>query len=327
MRGEEGSDGIPEELEARRVSFAIDKLPTLKNGHLKICHLNASLLFVLRAYPDIMRLIEKKRMTGTMQPFVTIIEEVLRSQQETDLVGLKLAMKERHPGEKAYDEGYAQEVLHQLLEDLNKEFTEDVRFRLVRNMTEDKSNLAMCNRCRQPLPGFCDKLPRDLSFLRIRPWTESRQVTIQQLLDKYEERKRDCEEWTACLHCNEQKKVKAVNEIQEAPDILILESTTGATNTINGFEEDVSWGLVTYKPSAVLHHNNREEHFYASVREGEVWWRLDDFCGDPSISRKKYTKRRGVLETSGGVVQRLDHDVVFVLLEKKAAGEEDVSQV
>lgn len=327
MRGEEGSDGIPEELEARRVSFAIDKLPTLKNGHLKICHLNASLLFVLRAYPDIMRLIEKKRMTGTMQPFVTIIEEVLRSQQETDLVGLKLAMKERHPGEKAYDEGYAQEVLHQLLEDLNKEFTEDVRFRQVRNVTEDKSILAMCNRCRQPLPGFCDKLPRDLSFLRIRPWTESRQVTIQQLLDKYEERKRDCEEWTACLHCNEQKKVKAVNEIQEAPDILILESTTGATNTINGFEEDVSWGLVKYKPSAVLHHNNREEHFYASVREGEVWWRLDDFCGDPSISRKKYTKRRGVLETSGGVVQRLDHDVLFVLLEKKAEEEDDVSQV
>lgn len=311
-----------------RVSFAIDKLPTLKNGHLKICHLNASLLFVLRAYPDIMTLIEKKRMTGTMQPFVTIIEEVLRSQQETDLVGLKVAMKERHPGEKAYDEGYAQEVLHQLLEDLNKEFTEDVRFRQVRNETEDKSNPAMCNRCRQPLPGFCDLKTRDLSFLTFRTMErESRKLTIQRMLDKYEEMKRDCEAWTACLHCNEQKKVKAVSEIQEAPDILILESTTGATNIINGFEEDVSWGLVKYKPSAVLHHNNREEHFYVSVREGEVWWRLDDFCGDPSISRKKYTKRRGVLETSGGVVQRLDHDVVFVLLEKKAAGEEDVSQV
>ena len=89
--------GVSEAPEARRVSFDVDKLPTLKNGHLKICHLNASLLFVLRAYPDIITLIGKQRMTGRLQPFLTLIEEVLTCRHETDLLGLKGAMKERHP--------------------------------------------------------------------------------------------------------------------------------------------------------------------------------------------------------------------------------------
>ena len=326
MRGGGGPGGVHEAPEARRVSFDVDKLPTLKNGHLKICHLNAPLLFLLRAYPDIMTLIGKQRTTGRLQPFVALIEEVLTSRQETDLLGLKGALKERHPRERAYDEGWAQEVLHQLLEDLNNEFSGDARFRQVRNVTEDKGIPPKCSKCTQPLAGFCDPQPQDLSFLNFRPMG-SRKVTIQRLLDKYEEMKQDCDAWTACLCCNTQEKVKAVSDLKEAPGNFILESNTGATNNIEGFEEDVSWGLLKYKPSAVLHHNDREEHFYVSVREGEVWWRLDDFCGDPSISRKKYIKRRGVLETTGGVVQRLDHDVVFVLLEKKVEDEEDVSQV
>ena len=322
-----GGGGV-QEAEARRVrvSFDVDKLPSLKNGHLKICHINAPLLFVLRAYPDIMMLIGKQRMTGRLQTFVALIEEVLMSRQETDLLGLKGAMKERHPRERAYDEGWAQEVLHQLLEDLNNEFTGDNRFRQVRNVTEDKGIPPKCSKCRQPLAGFCDPQPQDLSFLNFRP-RGPKKVTIQRLLDKYEEMKQDCEAWIACLHCKTQEKIKAVSELKEAPDNFILESSTGATNNIEGFEEDVSWGSLKYKPSAVLHHNSREEHFYVSVKQGEVWWRLDDFCGDSSISRKKYINRRGVLETTGGVVQRLDHDVVFVLLEKKEEDGEDVSQV
>ena len=319
-----GGRGVPEALEARMVPFDVNKLPSLKNGHLKICHLNASLLFVLRAYPDIMALIGKQRMTGRLQPFVSEIEAVLASEQETDLLGLKGAMKERHPGERAYDEGWAQEVLHQLLEAIDKGLAGDARFRQVRIVTEDKSNPPKCNKCRQPLAGFCDPQPRDLSFINFRPMGSGK-VTLQRLLDKYEEMKQGCEAWTACLVCKKQEKVRAVSELKEAPDKFVLESVTGATNNIQGIEKDVSWGLLKYKPSAVFHHNNREEHFYVSVREGEVWWRLDDFCGDPSISRKKYTERRGVLETTEGVVQRLDQDVVFVLLEKQA--EDEVSQV
>ena len=212
--------------------------------------------------------------TGRLQSFVSVIKEVLTSQRETDLLGLKVAMKERHPGERAYDEGWAQEVLHQLLEDLNNEFAEDDRFRHVRVVTEDKSTPPTCSKCRQPLAGFCDSKPRDLTFIHYRPLTPGK-VTIQRLLDKYEERKRACEAWTACQDCKVQQKVRAVSELKEAPDKFLLESVTGATNTIQGFEEDVSWGLSTFQPCAVFHHSQREEHFFVSVREGDTWWRLD----------------------------------------------------
>ena len=271
------------------MSFDVNKLPSLKNGHLKICHLNASLLFVLRAYPDIMTLIHDRRMTGRLQPFVSVIEEVLTSRRETDLLGLKGAMKERHPGERAYDEGWAQEVLHQLLEDLNNEFAEDDRFRHVRVVTEDKSTPLMCSKCRQPLAGFCDSKPSDLSYMNFRPLT-SRAVTIQQLLDKYEETKRDCEAWTACLDCKVQQKVRAVSELKEAPDKFVLESVTGATNTIHGFEEDASWGSSTFQPCAVFHHSQREEHFFVSVREGDTWWR---YLRGPQHLKEKICQEEG----------------------------------
>ena len=62
-----------------------------------------------------------------MHSFVSEIETVLSSTQETDLLGLKRVLQERHPGEYAYDRGFAQEVLHQLLEDLTEAFTGDGR--------------------------------------------------------------------------------------------------------------------------------------------------------------------------------------------------------
>ena len=152
-------------------------------------------------------------------------------------------------------------------------------------------------------------------------------VTLQWLVDKYEEQKRICDVWTGCLNCGEQQKVRAVSELKVTPNKFLMESVSGATNTVTGFEEDISWGLSTFKPSGVVHQDPVEEHFYASVRDKNTWWRIDDFCGDPNLSRKQYVKRRGVLETTSGVIQRLDRNVLFVLLEKKADAEMEESQV
>ena len=137
----------------------------------------------------------------------------------------------------------------------------------------------------------------------------------------YEEDKQNCDVWTGCLSCKSQQKVSGVSELKVTPKKFLMESVSGATNTVRGFEENISWGLSTFEVSAVLHHDPVEEHFFASVRDGHTWWRIDDFCGDLNISRKKYVKRRGVLETTGGVIQRLDKNVLFVLLEKRAEEE------
>ena len=260
-----------------------------------------------------------------MHSFVSEIETVLSSTQETDLVGLKRVLQERHPGEYAYDRGFAQEVLHQLLEDMTEAFTGDGRFGHIRVETEDKGYPPRCCKCSQLLASFSDNKSGKVTSLTFRP----RQIgteKLQQLIDKCEEDRRDCHVWKGCLNCGEQQNVRAVSELKVQPNKFLMESVTGATNTVRGFEEDISWGLSTFEVSGVLHHDPVEEHFYASVRQGDTWWRIDDFCGDPNISRKQYVKRRGVLETTSGVIQRLDRNVLFVLLEKKAGGVEE-SQV
>ena len=304
-------------------AFSVELVPHLRNGSLKICHINASLVLVLRAYPDVRTLVshaKQQEAAGGVHSLVSEIETVLNSTQETDLVGLKRVLQERHPGEHAYDEGYAQEVLHQLLEDMIKAFTGDRRFGYIRVETEDKGNPPRCFKCSQLLASFCDNKSGKLTFLTFRP-TQTGTVMLQQLIDKCEEEKRDCHVWTGCINCGEQQKVRAVSELKVPPNKFLMESVSGATNTVRGFEEDISWGLSTFEVSGVLHHDPVEEHFYASVRDGHTWWRIDDFCGDQNLSRKKYVKRRGVLETTGGVIQRLDKNVLFVLLEKRAEGE------
>ena len=307
--------------------FSVQLVPHLRNGDLKICHINASFVLALRAYPDLRTLVANAKQQETasgLQSLVSQIEAVMESTQETNLLGLKGVMKEMHPGEHAYDEGYAQEVLHQLLEDMIKAFTGDSRFRHVRVETADKGNPPRCCKCRELLAPFSESKLRNLTILRFRP-TQTGTVTFQQMIDKYEKEKRNCDVWTGCLKCGEQQKARAVSELKTMPKQFLMESTNGATNRVGGFEEDASWGVSTYKVTAVLHHNPVEEHFWASVFDGHVWWRIDDSCGDPNISRKKYVKRRGVLETTGDVIQRLDQHVLFVLFERNP--EEEAMQV
>ena len=328
---ENETDSVEDVAESRDDSrehhaFSVELVPHLRNGPLKICHINASFVLALRAYPDVRVLVshaKEQEAAEGVRLFVSEIETVLNSTQETDLLGLKRVLQETHPGEHAYDEGYAQEVLHQLLEDMIKAFTGDSRFGHMRVETEDKGNPPRCCKCSHLLASFCDNKSGKLTFLMFRP-TQSGTVKLQELIDKCEEEKRNCHVWTGCLNCGEQQKVRAVSELKVPPNKFLMESITGATNTVGGFEEDISWGLSTFEVSGVLHHDPDEEHFYASVREGSAWWRIDDFCGDPNLSRKKYVKRRGVLETTSGVIQRLDRNVLFVLLEEKAERESQV---
>ena len=319
----------PDARDAEHHAFSVELIPYLRNGPLKICHINASFVLALRAYPDLGTLVSharQKETSGEVQSLVSEIEAVLKCTQETDLLGLKRVLQERHPGEHAYDEGYAQEVLHQLLEDMIQAFTGDVRFRHVRVETEDKGNPPRCCKCRELLTPFSDDKSQKLTSLTFRP-KQTGTAKLQQLIDKYEEEKRNCDVWTGCISCGEQQTVRAVSELKVTPNKVFMESISGATNTVGGFEEDLSWGLSTFKVSGVLHHDPIEEHFYASVHDGHTWWRIDDFCGDPNLSRKRYVKRRGVLETTSGVIQRLDRNVLFVLLEKKTEGEVEESEV
>ena len=311
------------------VAFSVELVPHLKNGQLKICHLNASFVLALRAYPDLRALVshfQRQETAGRMLSLVSEIEVLLKSTQETDLLGLKRVLQEMHPGEHAYDEGFAQEVLHQLLEDLDQTFTGDGRFGHVRVETEDKGTPPRCCKCRELLAPFSDDKPERLTILQCRP-SPIGTTTIQHLIDKYEEENVVCNVWTGCLRCEEQQRVRAVSELKVAPNKWLMEFDHGATNAMRGFEEDVSWGLSTYEVTAVLHHSPVEEHFWASAWDGHTWWRIDDFCGDPNISRKKYVKRRGVLETTGDIIQRLDSHVLFVLLEKKTEGDTEELQV
>ena len=329
---EHHDDPVEEDLlDAREHhAFSIQLIPHLRNGPLKICHINASFVLALRAFPDVRRLVshvnQQEETAEGVHSLVSEIDTVLNSTQETDLLGLKRLLKERHPGEHAYDEGYAQEVLHQLLEDMVKAFTGDNRFGHIRVETEDKGYPPRCCKCSQKLASFCDNKVENMTFLTFQP-LQNGTVKLQQLIDKCEEEKRDCHVWTSCLNCGEQQKVRAVSELRVPPNKFFMESITGASNTVTGFDEDISWGLSYFEVSGVLHHDPAEEHFYASVREGHTWWRIDDFCGDPNLSRKKYVKRRGVLETTSGVIQRLDRNILFVLLERKAEREVEESQV
>ena len=156
-----------------------------------------------------------------------------------------------------------------------------------------------------------------------------RPVKLQEVVDKLEETKSVSEAWTDCLSCGEQVKVRAVSELTEVPEKFFLESVNGATNTLGGSDEEVSWGGQVFEPTAVLHFEADQTHYYASVKEGDQWWRMDDFCGEPATWRRKYFKRRGVFETGGRglVIHRLDQHVLLVLFERKMQPEEGETQV
>ena len=57
----------------------------------------------------------------------------------------------------------------------------------------------------------------------------------------------------------------------EVPEKFFLESVNGATNTLGRSDEEVSWGGQVFEPTAVLHFEADETHYYASVKEGDQW--------------------------------------------------------
>ena len=57
--GEHHTDSVEEDVPNAREhhAFSIESVPHLRNGRLKICHINAPLVLVLRAYPDLRTLV------------------------------------------------------------------------------------------------------------------------------------------------------------------------------------------------------------------------------------------------------------------------------
>ena len=330
--------GVAKEIVTGQPSvFTVGVVPKLTNGSLKICSLNSAIVVLLRAHPDIGNIISNAKQQhgtdGEQKKLVLEIEAVLASQQPTNLLGVKKCLSERHQNEESYSEGsteggYAVDALRHMLEDLHQECGSDGRFRHIRLATDDKGDPPKCPICRQNVESFSHQRPRDFTFLR---WTppEDGTVKLQRLMDKHEEMKAVSEAWARCLSCVEEVKVRAASELTGVPDKFFLESSNGATNTLGGLDDEVSWGGHVFEPTAVLHFEADQAHYYASVKEGGQWWRVDDFCGEPSTWRRKYSKRRGVLETGGRglVIHRLDKHVLLVLLERKLQSEESVTQV
>ena len=321
------SGGAKESVQGQSSAFSVDVIPKLTNGSLKICSLNSSFVVLLRAHPDIVNMINNaKQREGTdegRRKLVLEFEALLASTQATNLLGVKRFLHERHPDEESYSEGstkggYAVEALCHMLEDFHQECGGDGRFRQIRLATDDKRDPPKCPQCRHNVAGFSDLRPRKLTFLR---WTPSVDgpANLQRLIEKYEEMKAVSEAWASCLSCGEQVKVQAVSELTEVPGKFFLESVSGATNTLRGLENEVSWGGQVFQPTGVLHYREDQTHYYASVKQGDQWWMVDDFCGEPTTWKRKYAKRRGVLETGGRglVIHRLDEHVLLVLLERK----------
>ena len=333
MEVREAAGGAKESGLGSLLVFKVDVVPKLTNGSLKICSLNSSFVVLLRAHPDIVKMINNAKQRqgrdeGQRKLFLEI-EAVLTSKQPTNLLGVKRFLHEHHQNEESYSEGsteggYAVDALRHMLEDLHQECGGDGRFRHIRLATDDKGDPPKCPQCRHNVAGFSDQRPRELTFLRWTPSVEGA-VNLQQLMDKYEEMKAVSEGWTDCLSCGVQVKVRAVSELTEVPDKFFVESVCGATNTLGGLDEEVSWGGQKFKPTGILHYREDQTHYYASVKEGDQWWMVDDFCGEPATWRRKYEKRRGVIETGGRglVIHRLDEYVLLVLLERKTQQPEE----
>ena len=333
MKDGELSGVAKESVPGQPSAFTVGVIPKLTNGSLKICSLNSAFVVLLRAHPDIGNMISNaKQQEGTdrgQKRLVLEVEAVLASQRPTDLQGVKRCLYERHQNEESYRErstegGYAVEALRHMLEDLYQECGGDGRFRHIRLASDDKGDPPKCPNCKRNVAGFSDQRPRELTFLRWTPPVDGT-VKLQRLVDKYEEMKAISEAWTGCLSCGEEVKVRAVSELTEVPDKFFLESVNGATNTLEGLDDEVSWGGQVFEATGILHYREDQTHYYASVKQGDQWWMVDDFCGEPATWRRSYAKRRGVLETVGQglLVHRLDKFVLLVLFERKMQLERD----
>ena len=94
--------------------------------------------------------------------------------------------------------------------------------------------------------------------------------------------------------------------------------------------QEITWGGAKYRTVGVIHH--RAHHFWASVRqpEGQIWVRLDDWCGREDLWRRSYTDSPRGLETSsedGRTAYRLQDNVGLLLLEKQSVQDADDEQV
>ena len=325
--GTGGADG-------ERESFAIESLPKLTNRGNKLCSLNASLLVILRAYPDIISMIEHRRRQEDMgeTPFLDELGAVLSTRMDTNLLGLRRVLRSYYPQEPAYAEestveGCAPEAMQRLVEVIRQECGGDRRFCHKRRVTEDKGQPPLCPTCHGPLQEFSEITERDFTCAGATHVVGAHQVHLQQIMDDHEELERKKRVLTACLSCEQQHEVEGISEVIEAPEKLFIEAS-GAIMDLRGIAEDISWGGKSFEATGLLHHH--QDHFYASIKVGKEWFMFEDYCDNEDLWKRKYFERGGSMETASdgtSTIHRLHEKVLLVLLERKRAPEEEEYEV
>ena len=316
-----------------REHFAITTIPKLTNRGNKLCSLNASLLVVLRAYPDIISVIERRRqqaVDGT--PFLDELAAVLSTGMETNLLGIRRVLRGYYPREVAYAEesaveGCGPEAMQRIVEVIQQECGGGRRFGHIRRVTEDRGQRPQCPTCRKPLEEFSETKPRDFTCVGATHVVGAQQVHLQQIMDEHEAIERKEIAFTACLSCEQQHEVEGISEVIEAPEKLFIEAS-GAIVELRGITEDISWGGESYEATGLLHHH--QEHFYASIKVGKEWFMFEDYCGNENLWKRKYFDCGGWMETASdgtSIIHRLHEKVLLVLLERKRAPEEEEYEV
>lgn len=308
-------------------------IPRLINGTRQICWLNAPFLVLLRAYMDWCSEFRKDGIPGSEDEnkIACHIQKVLESNnaEGTDLTCLKEFLCKRYPGVVQYQReetgGHATVALQHMIKEVEKEIGSD-RWSHTRAVTEDKGSPPSC--CGQPLLYQTWEKKSDAIFISVdlrRPAATS----LQYIVDHWEDKRTKGDGEATCQTCNRVKTIQTVSLPQEMPLYFTVEYTQ-FTSTITDIMQEITWGGAKYRTVGVIHH--REHHFWASVRqpEGQIWVRLDDWCGREDLWRRSYTDSPRGLETSsedGRTAYRLQDNVGLLLLEKQSVQDADDEQV
>ena len=295
-------------------------------------------------------MIERRRQQDMGEtPFLDELAAVLSTKTQTNLLGLRRVLRGYYPLEPAYAEectveGCGAEAMQRLVEVIQRECGGDRRFCHIRRVTEDKGEPPLCPTCRRPLQEFSETQERDFTcvgathvvgaqqvdlqqLMEATHVVGAQQVHLQQIMDDHEENERKETAYTACLSCEQQHEVEGISEVIEAPENMFVEAS-GAMVELRGIGEDISWGGQFYEATGLVHHH--QGHFYASIKGGQEWFMLEDYCDDEDLWKRKYFERGGRMETASdgtSTTHRLHEKVLLALLQRKTEPEEEECEV